>query len=93
MVARARSDKLVEPVEHLLDITGEVCPLTFVKAKLLLEGMESGEIAEIRLAGAEPLGNVPRALAEDGNEILSLAPEDDSPAGAQGPHRLRVRKA
>ena len=73
---------------YFLDITGEVCPLTFVKAKLLLEGMPEGAVAEIRLCGAEPLENVPRALAEDGHEILSLEPE----SGGAGVHRLMVRK-
>jgi TusA-related sulfurtransferase len=70
---------------YFLDITGEVCPLTFVKAKLLLERMPQGAVAEIRLAGAEPMENVPRALAEDGHEIVSLAL-----AGAV--HVLTVRK-
>jgi len=73
---------------YFLDISAEVCPLTFVKAKLLLERMPEGAVAEIRLAGAEPLENVPRALAEDGHEVLSLLPE----TGAAGVHRLTVRK-
>jgi len=73
---------------YFLDITGDVCPLTFVKAKLLLERMPVGAVAEIRLEGAEPLENVPRSLAEDGHEVMSLTPE---PGGAI--HRLLVRKA
>jgi TusA-related sulfurtransferase len=73
---------------YFLDISAEVCPLTFVKAKLLLERMPKGAVAEIRLAGAEPLENVPRALAEDGHEVLSLLPE----TGDSGVHRLTVRK-
>ncbi|HEY4635020.1 MAG TPA: sulfurtransferase TusA family protein [Alphaproteobacteria bacterium] len=73
---------------YFLDITADVCPLTFVKAKLLLERMPKGAIAEIRLGGAEPLENVPRALAEDGHEVMSLAPED----GTSAVHRLVVRK-
>ena len=88
----ARSPASTTPIHHRLDITGEVCPLTFVKAKLLLEAMAPGEIAEIRLQGAEPLANVPRALTEDGHEVLSLAAESDG-GGPTGPHRLTVRKA
>lgn len=72
---------------YFLDITAEVCPLTFVKAKLLLEGMPAGAEAEIRLQGAEPLENVPRSLAEDGHVVIGLAPE---PGGKV--HRLHVRK-
>ena len=74
-----------------LDITADGCPLTFVRARLLLERMRAGDIAEIRLAGAEALANVPRALGMQGHTVLSLEAED--PAGsAAGPHILRVRK-
>jgi len=73
---------------YFLDITAEVCPLTFVKAKLLLERMPAGAVAEIRLTGAEPLENVPRSLAEDGHEVMGLTPE----AGGLA-YRLLVRRA
>ncbi len=73
-----------------LDITDFVCPMTFVHTKLLVESMQEGAIAEIRLNAGEPLKNVPRSLREHGHEILSLEPEAD--AGADGPYRLRVRK-
>jgi TusA-related sulfurtransferase len=51
---------------YYLDITQEVCPLTFVKTKLLLERMSRGEIAEVRLTAGEPLDNGPIARAETG---------------------------
>jgi hypothetical protein len=51
--------------------------------------MGPGEILEIRLAGTEPLQNLPRSLADEGHEVLSLDPEP----GDRGIHRLRVRKA
>lgn len=78
-------------VEYYLDITEFVCPMTFVRAKLLLERMQPGDIAEVRLNSGEPLQNVPRSMREHGHEILSLAPEPG--ADADGPHRLVVRKA
>ncbi len=81
---------VTEQLDYTLDITGEVCPLTFVKTKLLIEKMRSGQVAEVRLKGAEPLGNVPRSVRELGHEILSLAAEDGEPA--EGIHRLRIRK-
>ncbi len=77
----------LEPL--LLDITGQVCPLTFVYTRLRLERMQSGQVLEIRLAGSEPLENLPRSLADEGHEVLSLMPEE----GSAGVHRLRVRKA
>ena len=80
-----------EKADYYLDITGEICPITFVKTKLLLERMKAGETAEVRLKGAEPLNNVPRSVADHGDEVLSLAPEDAN-APADGVHVLRILK-
>ncbi|MDK9721866.1 MAG: sulfurtransferase TusA family protein [Rhodospirillales bacterium] len=77
--------------DYFIDITGEVCPMTFVKTKLRIERMSPGEVLEIRLQGHEPLTNVPRSLKELGHEILLFLPESsDSPDGI---HRLVVKKA
>ncbi|HUA50638.1 MAG TPA: sulfurtransferase TusA family protein [Candidatus Sulfotelmatobacter sp.] len=78
------------PAEHYLDVTGEVCPMTFVRTKLLIEKMSSGETAVVCLNSGEPLENVPRAVREHGHSVLALTPVD--PARPDGPHRLRLRK-
>lgn len=75
-----------ESPDYFLDITGEVCPLTFVKSKLLIEKMKPGQTALIRLKGDEPIRNVPKSIAELGHKILSLTPEGD------GVHGLLVEK-
>jgi TusA-related sulfurtransferase len=62
--------------QYCLDITGEVCPMTFVKTRLLIERMGAGEIAEILLKGQEPIENVPASVAELGHDVLSLEPAD-----------------
>ena len=77
----------------VLDITGEVCPLTFVRTKLLIERMGPGETAEILLRGAEPLANVPRAVVSLGHDVLELAPLAESGEGGTGVHRMRIRKS
>ena len=77
--------------DFFIDITDQVCPLTFVKTKLLIEGMPTGKLAEVRLKGAEPLENVPRSVEEHGHEILILVPESDNTA-SDGVHRLLIRK-
>ena len=77
--------------EYFLDITPDVCPLTFVKTKLLLERMPPGAIATVRLKGAEPLNNVPRAVVAHGHEVVSLVPETDSRA-PRDPHILTIRR-
>lgn len=73
--------------KYFLDITGDVCPMTFVKTRLLIEKMSPGDVAEILLPAGEPLENVPASVVELGHEILSLAPVDDAP----DTHRLLVR--
>ncbi|WP_413204675.1 sulfurtransferase TusA family protein [Rhodospirillum sp. A1_3_36] len=73
-----------------IDITGEVCPMTFVKTKLLIEKMKHGDCVDIRLKGREPLKNVPQSASELGHEILSLIPEEGE--GPDGTHHLLIRK-
>ncbi|SMH56630.1 sulfurtransferase TusA family protein [Azospirillum agricola] len=73
-----------------LDITTQLCPLTFVKTKLMVERMAAGQTLEVRLNAGEPLENVPRSLAELGHSILSVVPE--RPEEPMGVHRLVVRK-
>ena len=74
--------------QYSLDISAETCPLTFVKAKLLLESMAAGEVACIRLSAGEPLDNLPRTLRDQGHSVLELRPEE---SGAEI-YRLLVRK-
>ena len=37
--------------DQSIDITAEVCPMTFVRTKLKLERMRSGEVLSVRLRG------------------------------------------
>ena len=61
-----------------LDITKDHCPMTFVKAKLALSRIGSGDILEVTLTGGEPLENVPRSAEEEGHEILSIEESGDN---------------
>ncbi len=79
------------PIDHFLDITSDVCPITFVRTKLLIEKMKSGEVLEVRLTEGEPLENVPRSVSEEGHEVLSLEPDDNS-SGHPSIYVLRLRK-
>jgi tRNA 2-thiouridine synthesizing protein A len=69
-----------------LDITGDACPMTFVKTKLALEMLESGDILEILLCGGEAVKNVPRSLRNEGHRVLALEKQDD------GNYRMLVEK-
>ena len=69
-----------------LDITKERCPMTFVKAKLHLEQLESGDTTEILLVAGEPLDNVPRTATEQGYQVLeSVHVRDDI-------HKITIKK-
>lgn len=81
-------DECADGYDVFLDITSDVCPLTFVKTKLLIERMAIGQVAEVRLNDGEPLDNVPRSVKEHGHEVLAL----DEEAGRPGTWRLRLKK-
>jgi len=56
----------------MLDITAETCPMTFIKTKVALHGLSKGETLEVLLCGEEALRNVPRAVEENGDKIVSI---------------------
>ncbi len=60
-----------------LDITGEICPMTFVRTKLALERLPPAATLRVRLSGDEPLENVPRSARECG--YLVSEAEEESP--------------
>ena len=69
-----------------LDITGDCCPMTFVKVKLALAKLQSGEELDVALNEGEPLNNVPRTATEQGHQVLSIRQEN-------GVHHVLIRKA
>ena len=80
-----------EDTQHFLDISDQICPMTFVRTKLLIEIMLLGERATVRLQGREPLQNVPRSVHEHGHKIISLTPE--CAHNPDGPHHLVFEKS
>jgi TusA-related sulfurtransferase len=52
-----------------LDLTGVVCPLNWVKAKLALEELDPGDQLTLLLDLGEPIESVPRSAREDGHEV------------------------
>ena len=52
-----------------LDLSGVVCPMNFVKTKLRLEMMESGQILDVVLDKGEPIKNVPQSVKNEGHKI------------------------
>lgn len=60
-------------IDKSIDLVSEVCPYTFVKSKLALEGLDVGQLLEIHLGNSESASNVPRSLDLEGHEVLEVA--------------------
>lgn len=69
-----------------LDISGEVCPMTFVRTRLALDRLAPGQTLLVLLRGEEPLANVPRTAVEQGHQVLAQEARPD------GVTRLLLRK-
>jgi len=69
-----------------LDITGETCPMTFVRTRLALDRLQAGQILLVKLRGDEPRRNVPRTAAEQGHVVLQ---QEEMPDGSL---QVRIRK-
>ncbi len=72
-------------VAATLDITPDVCPITFVKTKLKLEQLKEGEILEVLLNDGEPIQNVPRSVKGEGHKIVLVEKLD-------GKYRLLIQR-
>jgi TusA-related sulfurtransferase len=82
-----KTSKSSPDADHILDITRDLCPMTFVRTRLMLDRMAEGEILLVLLKGAEPIANVPRAASALGHGIV-LETADE-----HGVARVFIRKA
>jgi tRNA 2-thiouridine synthesizing protein A len=64
--------------DRQIDITAETCPMTFVRTRLALDRMISGETLLVRLRGDEPRRNIPQTSTEQGHAVLG---QRDMPDG------------
>ncbi len=55
-----------------IDISREVCPMTFVRTRLALDRMAPGQVLRVVMQGAEPVANVPRTAVEQGHAVLAM---------------------
>ena len=60
-----------------IDLTTQVCPMTYVRTKLALDELAPGQVLEVLLRGEEPVRNVPRSAREEGHQVLALDPVAD----------------
>ena len=57
-------------VPRTLDVSSLRCPMTWVRTKLELERLESGETLEVLLPAGEAVENVPRSAREAGHDVV-----------------------
>lgn len=67
--ATEESETIVPDVKK--DFRGVMCPMNFVKTKIALTPMQSGQILEILLDDGAPIENVPGSVKNEGHTILS----------------------
>ena len=65
-------------INEIVDLSGEVCPMTFMKTKLKLNEMNNGEYLEVILSENGITENVPANIAEEGHKIISVKKINDN---------------
>ena len=80
----------ISAFDYYLDITEDVCPMTFVKVRLQIEKMSANETLEVRLKGTEALKNVADSVTELGHIVRSVEAENHADPGDPGDGIYRV---
>lgn len=62
-----------------LDITADLCPMTYVRTRLALDRLPAGALLRVRLRGEEPRRNVPRTAQQQGHDVVTT---EDLPDGS-----------
>lgn len=64
-------------IKKHLNLQGVSCPMNFVRTKLALEEMETGELLEVILDEGDAMLNVPRSVKEEGHTIVKVTPNGE----------------
>jgi TusA-related sulfurtransferase len=70
-----------------LDLTGVACPMNFVKTRLFLDKITSGDLLKVILDSGEPLESVSSSVQSEGHEIVETVKLSDRS------YSLSIRKA
>jgi len=60
------------PWSSSLDLTGELCPFTFVRTKLALEDLAIGAMLRVVVDHEPAIRNIPRSATEWGQEVVGV---------------------
>ncbi len=70
--AKVQEENDMKKGDVFKDLRGVACPINFVKVKIELSNMDSGDVLEVWLDDGEPIRNVPRSAEFEGHEILNI---------------------
>jgi tRNA 2-thiouridine synthesizing protein A len=65
------NEQVIPTSDVELDLRGVICPYNFVKTKLKLESMKTGQVLSVLLDEGDPIRNVPRSVENEGHTILT----------------------
>lgn len=61
-----------------LNLCGTPCPINYVRTKLKLDSMNSGDLLEVMLDDGEAIESVSKSIIEEGHSIQSKIQNQDS---------------
>ena len=64
-----------EEAVRFKDYSGVACPMNFVKTKMELSKLGSGDVLEILLDDGAPIDNVPKSVASEGHTVEATTKE------------------
>jgi len=67
----------ISPDKRFRDFRGVACPMNFVKTKIELATMKTGELLEILLDDGAPIKNVPGSVRNEGHHVLEEKQKDN----------------
>jgi sulfite reductase (ferredoxin) len=75
--SQTEPDKKTQPNKRNKDFRGIACPMNFVKTKIELATLKSGDLLEILLDDGEPIENVPGSIRGEGHEVLKEVKQEN----------------
>lgn len=73
----SQAEARIDSADVKKDFRGVACPMNFVKTKIQLSTMQSGQLLEILLDDGQPIQNVPGSVRQEGHEVLSTEKVDN----------------
>ncbi|NEO26421.1 MAG: sulfurtransferase TusA family protein [Kamptonema sp. SIO4C4] len=72
MTEQSVKNTIEQTADVQLDLRGTPCPINFVRTKIRLEQMQSGELLEVWLDPGEPIEQVPDSVVMAGYSLEAL---------------------